>query len=137
MRTNHNRLFMSVFIIVKGIAFNRLQDLMVNGLMACLMNLKKSKVWRVLRAGSHLPKNCFLFLEWKPFNSHPPKKIVFFFWNESPLKLMKNTFYFILKVLSVLITFTFLSWIFGDVGKTAWIERLEKLERLISKFMRS
>ena len=35
---------MSVFIIVKGIVFNRLQDLMVNGLMACLTNLKKSKV---------------------------------------------------------------------------------------------
>ena len=42
---------------------------------------------------------------------------------ESPLKMMKNTFYFILKALFVLKIFKFLSWLFGHVGKTAWLER--------------
>ena len=36
---------------------------------------------------------------------------------ESPLKMMKNTFYFMLKVLFVLEISTFLSWIFGYVEK--------------------
>ena len=35
----------------------------------------------------------------------------------SPLKMMKNAFYFILKPLLVLKIFTFLSWIFGHVKK--------------------
>ena len=43
---------------------------------------------------------------------------------ESPLKIMKNGFYFILKALSVLKIFKFLSQLFGHVGKTAWLERL-------------
>ena len=36
---------------------------------------------------------------------------------ESPLKLIKNDFYFVLKTLFVLKIFTFLSWLFGHVGK--------------------
>ena len=38
---------------------------------------------------------------------------------ESPLKMMKNAFYFILKALSVLKIFKFLSRLFGLVRKTA------------------
>ena len=38
---------------------------------------------------------------------------------ESSLKMMKNAFYFILKALFVLKIFKFLSWLFGQVGKTA------------------
>ena len=38
---------------------------------------------------------------------------------ESPLKMMKNAFYFILKALFVLKIFKFLSRLFGHVGKTA------------------
>ena len=38
---------------------------------------------------------------------------------ESPLKMMKNDFYFILKALFVLKLFRFLSRLFGRVGKTA------------------
>ena len=34
-----------------------------------------------------------------------------------PLKMMKNAFYFTLKVLFVLKIFKFLSWLFGQVGK--------------------
>ena len=45
-----------------------------------------------LKSGSHLPK----------------KKIIICFF-ESPLKTMKNAFYFILKALFVLKTFTFLA----------------------------
>ena len=44
---------------------------------------------------------------------------------------MKNAFYFMLKALSVLKIFKFLSRRVGHVGKTAW------LERLISEFMTS
>ena len=42
---------------------------------------------------------------------------------ESALKMMENAFYFILKALSVLKIFKFLSWLFGHVGKTTWLER--------------
>ena len=46
------------------------------------------------------------------------------FWiNESPLKMMKNAFYFTLKALFVLKIFKFLSWLFGHVEKTARLER--------------
>ena len=37
---------------------------------------------------------------------------------ESPLKMMKNTFYFILKALFVLKIFNFQSQLFGHAGKT-------------------
>ena len=39
----------------------------------------------------------------------PSKKIIFLCFNESPLKIMKNAFYFISKVLFVLKIFKFLS----------------------------
>ena len=41
---------------------------------------------------------------------------------ESPLKMMKNAFYFILKALFDLKIFKYL-WLFGHVGKTAWLEK--------------
>ena len=44
---------------------------------------------------------------------------------------MKNAFYFIIKALFVLKIFKYLSWLFGHVEKTTW------LERLISKFLTS
>ena len=40
-----------------------------------------------------------------------------FLATESPLKMMKNAFYFILKALGVLKTFKFLSLLFGHVEK--------------------
>ena len=39
------------------------------------------------------------------------------FFNESPLKMLKNIFYFMLKVLFVLEIFTVLSRLFGYVQK--------------------
>ena len=51
------------------------------------------------------------------------KKSCFIRLNESPLKVMKNTFPFMLKALFVLEIFKSLSWRFGLVEKTSWIER--------------
>ena len=50
----------------------------------------------------------------------PSKKFCFI---ESPLKVMGNAFYFILKALFILKIFKFLSRLFGHVGKTAFLER--------------
>ena len=47
----------------------------------------------------------------------PSKKFILIDCNESPLKIMKNTFCLILKAFFVLEIFTFLSWLFGFVGK--------------------
>ena len=40
-----------------------------------------------------------------------------FLATKSPLKMMKNAFYFTLKALFVLKRFKFLSWLFGHVKK--------------------
>ena len=53
----------------------------------------------------------------------PSKKISVIYFIESPLKTMKNAFDFILKALFVLKIFNFLSWLFGHVEKTAYLER--------------
>ena len=50
------------------------------------------------------------------------KRNCFICFNESPLKMVKNASYFILKALFVLNIFKFLSWLFGHVEKTAWLE---------------
>ena len=55
-------------------------------------------------------------------DSHLSKKNCVICFIESLLKMMKNAFYFILKALFVLKIFKFLSWLFGHVGKTAWLE---------------
>ena len=49
----------------------------------------------------------------------PSKKICVICLIESPLEMMKNAFYFILKALFVLKIFKFLSRLFDHVGKTA------------------
>ena len=53
----------------------------------------------------------------------PYKKKIFIWLNDSPSKMMKNVFYFILKALFVLKIFKFLSWRFGHVEKAVWSER--------------
>ena len=52
-----------------------------------------------------------------------------FLATESPLKMMKNAFYFTWKAPFVLTIFKFLSWLFGDVGK-----RLDKKDKVNFKF---
>ena len=56
---------------------------------------------------------------------HSPSKNFFWFTSmiDSPSKMMKNAFYFILKALFVLKIFKFLSWLFGHVEKTTSLER--------------
>ena len=61
----------------------------------------------------------------------PFKKIIFF--NDSPLKMMKNAIYFILKPLFVLKTFKFFVLTFWACRKNDLIRKM----RLISKFMTS
>ena len=47
----------------------------------------------------------------------PFKKIVLICFNEVPLKMIKNAFYFMLKTLSLSIIFSCKSWLFGYVEK--------------------
>ena len=54
--------------------------------------------------------------------SHLPNKIIFICFNENPLKMMKNAFYFIVKAFFVLKIFNFLFWLFGHVKNSAWLE---------------
>ena len=54
----------------------------------------------------------------------PSKKSFFICFNDRPSKMIKNAFYFILKALFVLKIFKLLSLVFGQVEKTAWLERL-------------
>ena len=49
---------------------------------------------------------------------------------ESPLKMMKNAFYFMLKALFVLEIFTFLSWLFGYIREIAWQESYGLVQNL-------
>ena len=53
----------------------------------------------------------------------PPQKNHLIAPKKSPVKIVKNTFYFILKALFVFKMFKVLSWLFRDVEKTASIER--------------
>ena len=42
-------------------------------------------------------------------------------FNESPLKMVKNAFYFISKALFM---FQFLSWLFGRIERMAWLKQV-------------
>ena len=61
---------------------------------------------------------------------HLSKIFIIICFNDSPSKMVKNAFYFILKALFVLKIFKFLSWLFGHVGKTAWLERSDEFWNL-------
>ena len=61
--------------------------------------------------------------------SDSSKKIVLLCFNESSLKLKKNTFYYILKAIFILKIFIVLSHLFG--------QKINTNIRLISKFMTS
>ena len=59
---------------------------------------------------------------WRRTLSHPPQK-----WK---LFMVKNAFYFTLKALLVVQKLNFLSWIFGHVEKTAWLEKYDQFQNL-------
>ena len=62
-----------------------------------------------------LPASHFLMLsQIKVRLSLSKKKIYFICFNDSPLKMMKNTFYYI-KAVFILKVFKFLSWVFSHV----------------------
>ena len=68
--------------------------------------------------------NCWLEVRLKvKLKLSPSKKTCALCFIESPLKIMKIAFYFILKALFVLKIFKSLSWLLGHVGKTASLER--------------
>ena len=71
----------------------------------------------------HISNTAFIIVEGKceihrlKSDPHLPQKTCFIFFHESPLKMMKNVFYFILNALFVLKIFKFLSWLFGHLEK--------------------
>ena len=67
-----------------------------------------AKIGNGVKSDSHLSKK---------------KKRSFICFSESPLKMIKNAFYFILKALFVTKIFKFLCWFFGQVEKTTCLER--------------
>ena len=71
----------------------------------------------------------YLFMTLKS-DSHLPKIFFIICFNDSPSKMMKSAFYFILKALFVLKIFKFLSWLFGHVEKTAWLKRSDLFRNL-------
>ena len=75
--------------------------------------LRKSKFWE---------RQFFSVVTFKVGLS-PSKKNYVNCFIESPLQMMKNVFYFILKAYFVFKIFKFLSWLFRNVEKTAWLDR--------------
>ena len=63
----------------------------------------------------------------------PPSKKKIICFNDKPSKMMKDTFYFILKALFVLKIFRRLPWLFGHAEKKGLIKKI----RLTLKFMTS
>ena len=68
---------------------------------------------------------CFLKVHWwfVKVGLSPSKKDCVVCLIESPLRMTKNVFYFVLKAFFVLKIFTFLSRRFAYIGKTVWLER--------------
>ena len=69
-------------------------------------------------------QNIFMTLKmpkWNKVGFSPFQKCCFIYFNERSSKMMKNAFYFILKVLFVVKIIK--SWSFDHVAKTVWLER--------------
>ena len=79
---------------------------------ACNVSLQTTYPIQFITSNNSLKSDC-----------HLPKKYFFVCVTESPLKMIKNAFYFILKTLFTLKIFKFLSWRFGHIEKTVWLER--------------
>ena len=83
-----------------------------------MLNFKPQNLCSIVRSVSSRGKQ---FSKVGFSTSKKKNSIIFFI--ESPLQMMKNAFYFILKALFVLKIFKLLPWLFGHVEKTAWLER--------------
>ena len=75
----------------------------------------------------------FLYRCCLKLDSHLPKKILSICFNESPLKMMKNDFYFILNAFFILKIFKFFVVKFWSCRRNGLIRKI----RLISKFVTS
>ena len=89
--------------------------------ISCCIYLKNHKGY--VRVCDYVQGYLQVFMASFKVGLSPCKKVCVIYFIESPLKIMKNAFYFTLKALFILKIFKFLSWIFGHVGKTAWLER--------------
>ena len=61
----------------------------------------------------------------------PSKKNFIICFNDSSSKMTKNPFHFFWKAIFVLKIFKFLSFLFGHVEKTAWLETIRLILKLI------
>ena len=89
------------------------------------LTILKFFIWRCPNSGDAIknlkssPRMAIFYLRSLKSDSNFPKKICF---NDSPSKVMKNAFYFILKTFFVVKIFKFLSWHFDLLEKMAWLE---------------
>ena len=108
--------------IMQNVLEKLFQKTSANG---CFWNLMKKRFgwsWNSHYYSELIWKTYFMCILLKS-DSQLSKQIFLICFNDSPSKVMKNAFYFILKALSVLKIFKFLPWLFGHVGKTAWLEK--------------
>ena len=77
----------------------------------------------IMKAKKIDKNNIYIYISKLKVRLLSSKKKYVIFLIESPLKMMKNAFYFILKALFILKIFKFLSQLFAHVGKMAWLER--------------
>ena len=91
------------------------------------INITKART-KIFLSLHYSSDNSYLLVNWieiydiKVGLSHLVKKIIVCV-TESSLKMMKNSFYFILKLFSFSRYSNFCSWLFGHIEKTAWLER--------------
>ena len=79
--------------------------------------LKNHSKQRIVFACTVTPVFKTIWVFFLLLNKGPPSGLRRFLTTGSPLKMMKNAFYFTLIALFVLKIFTFLSWLFGYIGK--------------------
>ena len=86
--------------------------------LATLGTIDKGQVRKKVNQGN---MRHYLFDSNFELNVH--SKVWQFLTRESPLKMMKNGFYFTLKALFLLKIFKFLSWLFGHIENSTWLDR--------------
>ena len=88
-------------------------------------------LWNIFQCVWCGPWTWFLwqFSQWQKLNVNfkvgqsSSKTVCVICFIETPLKIMKSAFNFILKALFVLKILKILLWFFGHVGKRAWLEK--------------
>ena len=127
-----DRCFIGYMQLISSIIVHQRKDFHSYFFMFSKTSLNKNR-WKVHRFEKKKNLYQFWFYVVLKLGSHLPKKIFFASLVESPLKMMENAFYFILKALFILNVFQFLIWLFVHVEKYGLIRKI----RLVSKFMAS